>query len=68
LAAQLIATPDEIEVEPAADSPCEACDDDGWVRCNIGNDQSPQFQIQRCDACEKFASDEEARVAAMQAA
>jgi hypothetical protein len=68
LSAQLIATRDEIEVEPAAESPCEACDGDGWVRCNIGNDQSPQIQIQRCDACEKYGSDEEAQEAAMNAA
>jgi len=67
LSAQLIATRDEIEVV-VNDSPCEACDGDGWVRCNIGNDQAPEYQIQRCDACERFASDEEARVAAMQAA
>jgi hypothetical protein len=66
LSAQLIATREEIEVV-VNDSPCEACDGDGWVRCNIGNDQAPQFQIQRCDACEKFKSDEEAQVAAMKA-
>jgi hypothetical protein len=61
LSAQLIAIRDEIEVEPA---PCEACEGQGWVRCNTGNDQSPKFQIQRCDACEQFDSDEAAQEAA----
>jgi hypothetical protein len=63
LAAQLIATRDEIEVESATE-PCEACDGTGWVRCNAGNDQSPQVEIQRCDACERFDSDEAAQEAA----
>ena len=62
LAAQIIATPDEIEVESSI---CEACDGKGWVRCNIGDDASPKFQIQRCDACEQFDSDEAAREAAI---
>ena len=39
LAAQLIATRDEIEVES---STCEACGGLGWLRCNVGNDQSAQ--------------------------
>jgi hypothetical protein len=61
LAAQLIALPDEIEVESSV---CEACEGRGWVRCNIGNDQSPQYQIQRCDLCEHYESDEAAQEAA----
>jgi predicted RNA-binding Zn-ribbon protein involved in translation (DUF1610 family) len=68
LAAQLIATRDEIEVESTTESPCPACDDKGWVRCNVGNDQSPQHQIQRCDACEMFPSDQAAQEAAAKAA
>jgi len=65
LGAQLIATPDEIEVESTDESPCPACDDKGWVRCNVGNDQSPKYQIQRCDACERIGSDEAAQEAAI---
>ena len=61
LAAQLIATRDEIEVESSS---CVACEGQGWVRCNIGNDQSRQYQIQRCDACEQYDSDEAAQEAA----
>jgi len=61
LFAQLIATRDEIEIEPAT---CEACEGQGWIRCNIGDDQSPEFQIQRCDACEQFDSDDEAQAIA----
>ena len=66
LSAQIFAAPDEIEVV-LTDSPCEACDDKGWVQCNIGNDQSPRYQIQRCDACERFDSDLAAQEAAMNA-
>jgi hypothetical protein len=62
LSAQLIATRDEIEVE--TEPPCEACDGAGWVRCSVGNDQSPQYAIQRCDACEQYDSDEAAQEAA----
>jgi len=61
LGAQLIATRDEIEVESSC---CEACEGRGWVRCNIGNDASPKFQVQRCEACEQYDSDEAARKAA----
>ncbi len=67
LAAQLIATRDEIEVESAAESPCEACDGVGWLQCNVGNDQAPQYEIQRCDACERYDSDQAAREAAARA-
>ncbi|MGA2542498.1 MAG: hypothetical protein ABSG78_13170 [Verrucomicrobiota bacterium] len=68
LCAQLIATRDEIEVESATEPPCEACDDKGWLQCNVGNDQSPQSEIQRCDACEQYDSDQAAREAAAKAA
>ena len=61
LAAQLIATPDEIEVE---NSTCEACDGVGWLRCNVGNDQSPKIEILRCDACEIYQNDKAAQEAA----
>jgi hypothetical protein len=63
LSAQIIATREEIEVE-LTESPCEACDGVGWRQFNVGNDQSPRYEIQRCDACEQFPSDEAAREAA----
>ena len=68
LAAQLIATRDEIEVESATQPPCEACNDLGWLECNVGNDQSPKYEIQRCDACERYHSDQAAQEAAAKAA
>jgi hypothetical protein len=61
LAAQLIATRDEIEIEA---STCEACDGRGWLQCNVGNDQSPRYEIERCDMCGQFNSDQAAREAA----
>jgi hypothetical protein len=61
LSAQLIATRDEIEVDASI---CEACQGNGWLQCNTGNDQSPQCEIQRCDACETYDSDDAARKAA----
>ena len=68
LGAQLFATRDEIEVEVAAEPPCEACDGVGWRQFNVGNDESPQYEIQRCDTCGRFDSDQAAREAASKAA
>jgi hypothetical protein len=68
LAAQLIATRDEIEVESATETPCEACEGLGWLHCNVGNDQSPQYELQRCDACERYENDQAAKEAAARAA
>jgi hypothetical protein len=65
LAAQLIATRDEIEIET---STCEACDGLGWLRCKVSNDQSPQYEIQRCDACARYHSDQAAQEVAAKAA
>jgi hypothetical protein len=68
LAAQLIAARDEIEVESATEPPCEGCDGIGWLQCNTGNDQLPQYEIQRCDACERHDSDQAALDGAAEAA
>jgi len=68
VAAQLIATQDEIEVESATEPPCEACQGTGWRQCNVGNDQSPKLEIQRCDACERYGTDQAAQEAASKAA
>lgn len=61
LSAQIVAARDEIEVEC---STCEACDGKGWLHCNVGDDESPRLEIQRCDLCERYAGDEAAREAA----
>lgn len=51
------------EFEELETEPCEACKGKGWLNCNTGNDDHPKMEIQRCDACEKYASDAEARTA-----
>ncbi|MGO9199196.1 MAG: hypothetical protein ACLQM8_01495 [Limisphaerales bacterium] len=43
--------------------PCEACKGKGWFFFNTGNDQSPRYEIQRCDVCEQYPGD----LAALQA-
>ena len=47
---------------------CPACGGKGWLFCDTGNDQSPAWQIQRCDACEKYESDQAALEAVVKAA
>ncbi len=37
--------------------PCPACQDQGWRFLNSGNAAAPTYQIQRCDACERYESD-----------
>jgi hypothetical protein len=31
----------------------------------VGNDQSPKYEIQRCDACERYDNDKAAQEAAV---
>jgi len=47
---------------------CPACGGKGWLFCNRGNDESPDYAIQRCDACETFNGDAAALEAVVQAA
>ena len=67
LSAQLIAAPDEIEVMFSMEPPCEACGGKGWLKFNVGDDQLPKYEIQRCDACELYDNDQQAQTAAAQA-
>jgi hypothetical protein len=48
--------------------PCEACGDKGWIFCIAEGDHPPRQEIQRCDACQKFGSDEAALEAVVKAA
>jgi len=43
------------EITNAHDSECKKCK--GWDLFNIGTDQHPKYQIQKCDACDRFDSD-----------
>ena len=43
--------------------PCQPCNGKGWYFFNAGNDQSPRYEIQRCDVCEQYPGD----LAAMEA-
>ena len=38
-------------------APCETCNNNGWV---ISNGESWNTEIQRCDECQQFKSDDEA--------
>jgi ribosome-binding protein aMBF1 (putative translation factor) len=49
-------------------SECPACGGQGWLLCNTGNDQSQAYEIQRCDACEKYENDQVALEAVVKAA
>lgn len=46
--------------------PCEACLDIGWLIVAVDGDES-NLQIQRCDLCERFESDEAAQASIRQA-
>lgn len=43
--------------------PCDACRDNGWLVCLVDHDPH-RPEIQRCDHCQRFESDDEARTAA----
>jgi hypothetical protein len=51
--------------EPA---PCEACGGKGWLWCIAEGDHPPREEIQRCDACQKFAKDQAALEAVVKTA
>jgi hypothetical protein len=44
--------------------PCEACGGKGWFYFNARTDQSPRYEVQRCDVCEQYSGD----LAALEAA
>jgi hypothetical protein len=36
---------------------CEACKGQGWYFFDTGTRESPRYEIQRCDVCERFEGD-----------
>src|ERR1022692_886471 len=62
---------DAIENTPCgSDQPvsCGACGGKDWLWCIGEGDHPPREQIQRCDACQKFANDQAALEAVVKAA
>jgi hypothetical protein len=62
---------DAIENTPCgSDQPisCGACGGKGWLWCIAEGDHPPREEIQRCDACQKFANDQAALEAVVKAA
>ena len=62
---------DAIENTPCgSDQPvsCGACGGKGWLWCIAEGDHPPREEIQRCDACQKFANDQAAVEAVVKAA
>jgi hypothetical protein len=62
---------DAIENTPCgSDLPvsCGACGGKGWLWCIAEDDHPPREEIQRCDACQKFANDQAALRAVVKAA
>ena len=62
---------DAIENTPCgSDQPvsCGACNGKGWLWCIAEGDHPPREEIQRCDACQKFANDQAALEAVLKAA
>ena len=62
---------DAIENTPCgSDQPisCGACGSKGWLWCIAEGDHPPREEIQRCDACLKFANDQAALEAVVKAA
>jgi hypothetical protein len=62
---------DAIENPPCgADQPvsCGACDGKGWLWCIAEGDHPPREEVQRCDACQKFANDQAPLEAVVKAA
>lgn len=62
---------DAIENTPCGfDQPvsCGACGGKGWLWCIAEGDHPPREEVQRCDACQKFANDQAALEAVVKAA
>ncbi len=62
---------DAIENTPCgSDQPisCGACGGKGWLWCIAEGDHPPREEVQRCDACQKFADDQAALEAVVKAA
>jgi hypothetical protein len=47
---------------------CGACGGKGWLWCIAEGDHPPREEIQRCDACQRFANDQAALKAVVKAA
>ena len=47
---------------------CLACGSKGWLWCIAEGDHPPREEIQRCDACQRFANDQAAVEAVVKAA
>jgi len=48
------------QVEPDQPPPFQTCNGMGWLFSDTGNDQQSRYEIERCEACERFDSDLEA--------
>jgi hypothetical protein len=54
---------DAIENTPCGSNeppPCEGCAGKGWFYFNASTDQAPHYEVQRCELCEAYPSDQAA--------
>jgi len=56
------------ELSQSNDDACESCGGKGWLFSIIKNDGSPRNQIERCDTCELYESDQAAVEAVVKSA